>query len=317
VIAGALAGLAAPAGQAVAQSYPSRPIRMVVGFAPGGAVDLLARLIAQKMGERFGHHSFVENRPGANSSIAAENVARSTPDGYSLLMITTSHVLNAVAQTRSSFDPVTSFEPVTEIAKVPNVVLVHPSLGVSSLMDFISLLKAAPGRYNYASTGAGGATHLAAEAFKQAAGVNLTHIPYQGAGPALTALIAGEVQAYFGSVSGAKSYVTSGRMRALAVPSRTRSITMPDVPTTAEAGLPSYLFDTWYGMLAPARTPRPVIDTLLSEFREIMALPDVRQRLNTEGAEPVLGSPEAFRDFMAEEIERLRAVVSNANIKPS
>ncbi|WP_431284532.1 Bug family tripartite tricarboxylate transporter substrate binding protein [Humitalea sp. 24SJ18S-53] len=310
VIAASLLGLSAPA---FAQTYPSRPIRIVVGFAPGGAVDTLARLIAQKMGERFGAQAFIENRAGANSSIAAENVARSAPDGYSLLMITTSHVLNAVTPTRAGFDPVASFEPITEIAIVPNVVLVHPSLGVSTLQDFIALAKASPGKYNFASTGVGGATHLAGEAFKQAAGVDITHIPYQGAGPALNALIAGEVDAYFGSVSGAKAFVTSGRVRALAVPSRTRSIAMPEVPTTDEAGLPAFLFDTWYGMLAPARTPRPVVDTLLGQFREIMNLPDVRQRLAAEGAEPVLNSPEAFRAFMEEEIARLRILARHAN----
>ena len=307
-----LAGcLATPA---LAQSYPSRPIRIVVGFAPGGAVDILARLIARQMSERLGHQALVENRPGANANIGAENVARSAPDGYSLLMITSSHVITAATGARVNFDPLNSFEPISAIAMVPNVVLVHPSLPAETLQDFIRLLKGSPGKYNFASTGIGGATHLAGEAFRQAAEVDQTHIPYQGAGPALNALVAGEVDAYFGSVSGAKGLVAAGRLRALALPSAKRSTAMPDVPTTAEAGLPSYQFDTWYGLLVPARTPRPIIDSLYNDVRAIMDMPEMKQRLEVEGAEAVMNTPDQFRTFMMEETERMRTLVRNAGL---
>jgi tripartite-type tricarboxylate transporter receptor subunit TctC len=298
--------------KALSDDYPSRPIRIVVGFAPGGAVDVLARAIAQKMGERFRQTAFVENRAGANSNLAAESVARSPADGYSLLLITTSHVLNAIAGTKSSFDPISSFAPITGIAKVPNVVLVNPKLGVNTLQDFIKTAKAAPGKYNYASTGVGGATHLAGESFKQAAGVNLVHVPYRGAGPALTAVVAGEVDAYFGSVTGANNYVMNKQMTALAVASPNRSSAMPDVPTSGEAGLPGYEFNTWYGLLAPAKTPPPIIVKLYDQVKEIMQLPDVRQRLDVEGAEPVVSTPDEFRDFIATEMSRLEIVMKNA-----
>jgi tripartite-type tricarboxylate transporter receptor subunit TctC len=296
----------------LADDYPSRPIRIVVGFAPGGAVDVLARVIAQKMGEKFHATAYVENRAGANSNLAAENVARSPADGYSLLFITTSHALNAVAGAKLSFDPITSFAPITEIAKVPNAVLVSPKMGVSTLQDFIRTAKAAPGKYNYASTGVGGATHLAGESFKQAAGVNLLHVPYRGAGPALAALVSGDVEAYFGSVTGANSYVVNGQMTALAVASLKRSSAMPDVPTSAEAGLPDYQFSTWYGLLAPAKTPTQILAKLHDQVKEIMQLPDVRQRLDVEGAEPVLSTPDEFRNFLGTEISRLGVVVKRA-----
>jgi tripartite-type tricarboxylate transporter receptor subunit TctC len=267
----------------LADDYPSRPIRIVVGFAPGGGVDVLARVVTQKMSEKYNQAAFVENRAGANSNLAAENVARSPADGYSLLMITTSHLLNAVAGAKSNFDPISSFAPITEIAQVPNVVLVNPSLGVKTLEQLIKIAKTAPGKYNFASTGVGGATHLAGESFKQAAGVNIVHVPYRGAGPALSAVIANEVQVYFGSVTGARGYVTNGQLGALAVTSRTRSSAMPDVPTSGEAGLPNYEFTSWYGLLAPEKTPPQIISKLYDQVKEIIQLPEVRQRLDVEG----------------------------------
>jgi tripartite-type tricarboxylate transporter receptor subunit TctC len=221
-------------------------------------------------------------------------------------------VLNAVAGAKLSFDPITSFAPITEIAKVPNAVLVNPKLAVKTLQDFIRTAKASPGKYNYASTGVGGATHLAGESFKQAAGVNLVHVPYRGAGPALAALVGGEVEAYFGSVTGANSYVMNGQMTALAVASLNRSSAMPEVPTSAEAGLPGYQFSTWYGVLAPAKTPPQILAKLHDQMKEIMQLPDVRQRLDLEGAEPVLSTPDEFRNFLGTEISRLGIVVKNA-----
>jgi tripartite-type tricarboxylate transporter receptor subunit TctC len=296
----------------LADDYPSRPIRIVVGFAPGGGVDVLARVITQKMSEKYNQAAFVENRAGANSNLAAENVARSPADGYSLLMITTSHLLNAVAGAKSSFDPIGSFAPITEIAQAPNVVLVNPSLGVKTLEELVKIAKAAPGKYNFASTGVGGATHLAGESFKQAAGVNIVHVPYRGAGPALSAVIANEVQAYFGSVTGAKGYVMNGQLRALAVTSLTRSSAMPDVPTSGEAGLPNYEFTSWYGLLAPEKTPPQIIAKLHDQVKEIIQLPEVRQRLDVEGAEPVLSTPDEFRDFMAAEIPKLTVAVKKA-----
>jgi tripartite-type tricarboxylate transporter receptor subunit TctC len=296
----------------LADDYPSRPIRIVVGFAPGGGVDVLARVITQKMSEKYNQAAFVENRAGANSNLAAENVARSPADGYSLLMITTSHLLNAVSAAKFNFDPIGSFAPITEIAKVPNVVLVNPSLGVNTLQELVEITKASPGTYNFASTGVGGATHLAGESFKQAAGVNIVHVPYRGAGPALAAVIANEVQVYFGSVTGAKGYVMNGQLRALAVASRARSSAMPDVPTSGEAGLPTYEFTSWYGLLAPAKTPSSIIAKLHDQVKEIIQLPDVRQRLDVEGAEPVASTPDEFREFMATEIPKLRVAARDA-----
>jgi len=195
---------------------------------------------------------------------------------------------------------------------VPNVVLVNPSLGVNTLQELVKIAKAAPGKYNYASTGVGGATHLAGETFKQAAGVDLVHVPYRGAGPALTAVIANEVQAYFGSVTGAKGYVMNGQLRALAVTSLIRSSAMPEVPTSGEAGLPGYEFTSWYGLLAPAKTPPEIIAKIHDQIREILQSPEMRQRLDIEGAEPVLSAPDEFRDFMEREISTLTVALKNA-----
>ncbi len=313
VLASGLAILAAAPVQAA--DYPVRQIRIIVGFAPGGAVDILARIIAGKMGERYNQQAFVENRPGANANLAADTVARAAPDGYTLLMITSSHVISAALKQKVNFDPIKSFAPIAKVAVVPNVILVNPTLNVTTLPDFIKLLKAnPPGKFNFASTGVGGATHLAGESFKLAAGVDLTHIPYQGAGPALTALMAGDVHAYFGSVSGAQAYVTSGQMRALAIPSQTRSSAMPNVPTTVEAGLPDYQYDTWYGMLAPAGTPAEITEKLAVEFKEIMALPDVKPRLEALGAEISVQGPATFGAFMSDEIARLSVVAKKAGL---
>jgi tripartite-type tricarboxylate transporter receptor subunit TctC len=297
--------------KALPEDYPSRPIRIVVGFAPGGAVDVLARVIAQQMTEKFQQTAYVENRAGANSALAAENVARSPADGYSLLLITTSHVQNVITGMKLNFDPIGSFAPISEIAKVPNVVLVNPKLGVKTLQDFIKMAKAAPGKYNYASTGVGGATHLAGESFKRAAGVDLLHVPYRGAGPALTALVGGEVEAYFGSVTGANSYVVNKQMTALAVASPHRSAAMPAVPTSSEAGLPTYEFNTWYGLLVPANTPPRIIAKLYDQVKDIMQSPEIRKRLDVEGAEPVVSTPDQFEKFMTAEISRLGALMKN------
>ncbi len=290
----------APAG---AQTYPSKPIRMIVPFAPGGGTDILARIIGQQLADAWGQAVNVENRAGASGNLGTELVARSAPDGHTLVMAINTHAVNASLYSKLPFDPVKDFIPVILTATTANILVVHPSVPANSVQELITLAKAQPGRLNYASGGSGTTSHLAAELFKTMAGVEMVHVPYKGGGAAYTDLISGQVQLYFVGIPGTVQYLKAGRLRALAVTTPRRSPAAPEVPTIAESGLPGFSATTWWGILAPAGTPQPIIARIDFEVARILKAPEVRAKLDAQGFEPVASTPESFGAFMRSEIE--------------
>ena len=286
-----------------AQTYPSKPIRMIVPFAPGGGTDILARIIGQQLAEAWGHPVNVENRAGASGNLGTELVARSAPDGHTLVMAINTHAVNATLYSKLPFDPLKDFIPVILAATTANILVVHPSVPANSVQELIALAKAQPGKLNYASGGSGTTSHLAAELFKTMAGVEMVHVPYKGGGAAYTDLIAGQVQLYFVGIPGTVQYLKAGRLRALGVTTPRRSPAAPEVPTIAEAGLPGFSATTWWGILAPAGTPPPVIARIDGEVARILKMPEVRTKLDAQGFEPVASTPESFAAFMRSEIE--------------
>jgi tripartite-type tricarboxylate transporter receptor subunit TctC len=287
-----------------------------VPFPPGGGNDIVARIVGQKLTEGFGTQVVIDNRAGAGGNIAAETAARAVPDGYTLFLGGVgSHGINPVVQAKVPYDPVRDFAPVTLIASAPLVVVVNPSLPVKSITDLINLAKARPGQLNFASSGIGTIAHLSAEMLNSMADVRIEHIPYKGTGPALTDLLGGQVQLMFNSAVSMLPLVRGGKLRALAITGARRSPAMPDLPTVAESGLPGYEAASWYGMLAPAGTQRAIIDTLNREVARIMRLPDVRDRLIADGADPVGSSPEEFAAHITRELARWARVVKNAHIR--
>ena len=291
---------AAPAG---AQTYPSKPIRMIVPFAPGGGTDILARIIGQQLADAWGQAVNVENRAGASGNLGTELVARSVPDGHTLVMAINTHAVNASLYSKLPFDPVKDFAPVILTATTANILVVHPSVPANSVQELIALAKAQPGKLNYASGGSGTTSHLAAELFKTMAGVEMVHVPYKGGGAAYTDLISGQVQLYFVGIPGTLQYLKAGRLRALGVTTLRRSPAAPEVPTIAESGLPGFSATTWWGILAPAGTPQPIIARIDFEVARILKLPEVRAKLDAQGFEPVASTPESFGAFMRSEIE--------------
>jgi len=313
----AVAGLcaAAMATPAAAQKYPAKPVRIVVGFAAGGGTDIAARVIAQKLSGAFGSQFIVDNRPGAAGNLGAELVARSGPDGYSMLMANSTIAIPSLFA-RLPFDVRRDFTPLSNIALGPSVLSVHPSLPAKDLKSFIALARARPGDLTYGSGGLGNITHLAMALMASMAGVRMVHAPYKGAAPSLVALMSGEVQAVFSSIPAALPHIGSGRMHALGVSIAKRSSALPNVPTLAEAGLPGYYAASWYGLLLPAGVPRPVVDALSKEIVAIMRASDVREKMLAQGFEPVGDTPEAYAKFIGEEIARWEKVVRTAGIKP-
>ena len=291
---------AAPAG---AQTYPSKPIRMIVPFAPGGGTDILARIIGQQLADAWGQAVNVENRAGASGNLGTELVARSVPDGHTLVMAINTHAVNASLYSKLPFDPVKDFAPVILTATTANILVVHPSVAANSVQELIALAKAQPGKLNYASGGSGTTSHLAAELFKTMAGVEMVHVPYKGGGAAYTDLISGQVQLYFVGIPGTLQYLKAGRLRALGVTTPRRSPAAPETPTIAESGLPGFSATTWWGILAPAGTPQPIIARIDFEVARSLKLPEVRARLDAQGFEPVASTPESFGAFMRSEIE--------------
>ena len=289
-----------PAG---AQTYPSKPIRMIVPFAPGGGTDILARIIGQQLADAWGQPVNVENRAGASGNLGTELVARSAPDGHTLVMAINTHAVNASLYSKLPFDPVKDFTPVILVATTANILVVHPSVPANTVQELIALAKAQPGKLNYASGGSGTTSHLAAELFKTMAGVEMTHVPYKGGGAAYTDLISGQVQLYFVGIPGTVQYLKAGRLRALGVTTPRRSPAAPEVPTIAEAGLPGFSATTWWGILAPAGTPQPVIARIDQEVARILKMPEVRAKLDAQGFEPVASTPESFAAFMRSEVE--------------
>jgi tripartite-type tricarboxylate transporter receptor subunit TctC len=298
-----------------AQTFPTKPVRVVVPFAAGGGTDVIGRMIAQKLSEGWGQQVIVENRAGAGSVIGTEVVARSAPDGYTLLLTAPPFTTNAALLPKLSYDALQDFAPVIHAAMAPLLVVVHPSLPVRSIKELVAVAKARPGQLTYGSSGNGGPQHLAGELFRSMAGVNIIHVPYKGGAPATVDLVGGHVEVGFSSMLTVLSFVKSGRLRALAVTGPRRSTILPAVPTIAESGFPGYETTTWYGILARAGTPSAIVTALNADIARALNLPDVKQRLAGEGAEVVGGSPAAFAAFLQKEIERVRKLSRVAEIK--
>jgi len=307
-----LLAIAAPAR--AQQSYPHKPIRLIVPFPAGGSTDPLARFVGQQLTDSWGQQVLVDNRPGGNTIIGTEAVAKSSPDGYTLLLTATSHVTYPLLLT-TPFDALRDFAPVSTLTSTEMILVLHPSVAAGNLQEFIALAKAHPGQLNYASAGTGNPNQLAAELLNMMAGIKLTHIPYKGGGPAITDLVAGQVQAHFGTPIAVISYIRAGKLKAIATTSDTRSSALPQVPTFAEAGLPGFEVKVWYGILAPAGTPKEIIDKLSSEFAKIMAMPDIREKLERQGMNSFVVAKERFGVLMKDDMAKYAKVIKSANIK--
>jgi len=309
-----LLALAAPL--ACAQTFPERPVRFVVGFTPGGPSDILARALGQKLSERFTQQVIVENRPGAGGNIAAELVAKSAGDGYTWLLGNNSILAtNQSLYQKLGYDPVADFAPVALVAIQPNILVVNPGVAAASVKELIALAKSRPGELNYASSGSGAAAHLAGELFKAMTGVQMQHIPYKGAQPALTDVIAGQAQLMFATSASVIPYIKAGRLRALAVTTAKRSASVPDLPTVAEAGVPGFEAITWHGVVVPAATPATLVERLNRDIVAVLRLPDLRERLESLGAEISSGTPRDFADYIAREIPKWAKVVKDSGAR--
>jgi tripartite-type tricarboxylate transporter receptor subunit TctC len=297
-----------------AQAYPTRPVRLIEGFGAGSAPDIIARLMAQWLSERLGRPFVVENRSGANGNIATEAVARASPDGYMLLLVIATNAINATLYNRLNFDFVRDIAPVAIIGHTPLVMEVHPSVPAKTVPDFIAYAKANPGKINMGSAGTGNATHVCGELFKMMTGVNLFHVPYRGA-QVFPALLAGEVQVYFGIMGSSIEYIRAGKVRALAVTTATRSAALPDIPTVGES-VAGYEASGWWGIGAPKNTPVEIIEKLNNEINAALADPKIKAQLANLGGTTVGGSPADFSKLIAEETEKWAKVIKFANIQP-
>jgi tripartite-type tricarboxylate transporter receptor subunit TctC len=313
-LAAGTAALAAVSRIARAQAYPSRPVRIIVGFAPGGATDIMARLMGQWLSERLGQQFVVENRPGAAGNIGAEAVVRAPADGYTLLLAATPAAINATLYEKLNFNFIRDIAPVAGIHREPNVVKVNPALPVKTVPEFIAHAKAHPGKINMGSGGNGTPSHVSGELFKMMTGVNLVHVPYRGAGPALVDLLGGQVQVNFSTMSSSIEYIRAGKLRALAVTTATHSPALPDVPTVAEF-VPGYESSFWTGVGAPKNTPAEIVDRLNNEINAALADPKMKARLAELGATPMRVTPADFGRFIADDIEKWGKVVKFAGIK--
>jgi tripartite-type tricarboxylate transporter receptor subunit TctC len=298
-----------------AQGYPSRPVRIIAGFAAGGVVDIVARVIGQWLSERLGQQFVVENRLGASGNIATEVVANAAPDGYTLLLVSTPHAVNTTLYEKLNFSFVRDIAPIAGVMRVPNVMLVHPSFPTKTVPDFITYAKSNAGKINFGSGGSGTSVHMAAELFKMLADVNMVHVPYRGEAPALTDLLGGQLEVVFGTMPASVEHVRASRLRALAVTTATRSEALPEVPSFSEF-LPSYESSFWGGFGAPKNTPVQIINRLNSEINAAIADPKLRARLADLGGMMLSGSPTDFSGLIANEIDKWAKVIRAANIKP-
>ena len=305
--------LALAAGFVQSQQYPTKPVRIIAPFAPGGGTDFIARLIAQKLTERLGEQVLVENKPGAGGNLGAEFAVKSAPDGYALLLVAGSYTVNPSLY-KLSFDPVNDITPIIQLSQGPFVVAVHPSVPATTLKELIDLARRQPDKLSYASAGAGSITHLASELFLDMTRIKIVHIPYKGTGPALNDTIAGSTQLIFGSVSTTLQFIKSGRLRGLAVTTPQRISALPDLPTVAEAGVPGYEVVLWHGLVAPKGVPPPIVDRLNREANEVLKAKEMEDLLATDGVAPAGGTSEQFRAVIKADIERWRGVVKQASI---
>ena len=312
----AAAAIAFACGSAAAQGYPAKPVRVVVPFPPGQATEIMGRLLAEKLAESMGQSFTVDNRPGASGIIGVEHVAKSPPDGYTLLVTASgTMVINPHLYTKLSYDPLRDFAPIALLGIFPLMAVVHPAVPARNIRELVALAKSRSGELNFASSGAGTAPHLAAEMFKYHAGVELVHIPYKGSGPALADLLGGRVTMMFDTVTSSLPHVQSGKLRAIAVTAAARTSALPDVPTAAESGVPDMVAVGWAGLLAPAGTPREIVARLNAESTRILSRPDVRERLLAIGCDPAPGTAEDFVQYMRTESARWAQAVKAAGVK--
>ena len=305
LVAGAAAG---------ADNYPAKPIRLIVPFAPGGGTDITARTIAFKLSERFGQQVVVDNRPGANGTIGLDIASQAAPDGYTLTMMSSSHSVNVSLIKKLNYDLVRDFAPITQATSQPYALVVHPSVAAKSVRELVAIAKASPGKLNYGSSGTGGLSHLSGALFASLAKIDIVHIPYKGGSPAMTDVIAGQIQMLFSTILQSHAHLRAGKLRGLAVTTPRRSPAEPQLPTMHEAGVPGYAVAGWYGVLAPARVPDPILTKLNREIVQILRAPDVGPRLAADGSEPVGNTREEFGAHIRAEVAKWRKVVAEAGL---
>ena len=301
---------------ATAQRYPAKPIKMIIGYAPGGGTDIMGRLIAQQITEATGQPVIVENRAGAAQNVAAEYFIRQPADGYNIFMSSAAHGVNVSLYPKLNYDPVKDFVPVALFATSPNLLLVHPSYPAKTVREFIAVAKKSPGKLNFSSSGSGSTQHLSGEMLKLMLGVEMTHIPYKGSAPSMTALASGEVDFSFNNIPASQPLMIPGRIRAIGITSAKRSPLLPQLPTMVEGGLPGFVTETWYGVLFPAGTPDDIVNAMNAVVVKAVQKEDFRARLAQLGADPVAESPDYFRKMLAVEIERWGKVVRAAKARP-
>ena len=309
------AAIAAAAGTAYAQSYPSKPIRLVVPYTPGAGTDTIARILAQKVGESLGHQVVIDNRPGAGGTIGTEIVAKAPGDGYTLLFAPTSHAINPGIYPKLGYDTLKDFAPISVVASLPVVLAVEPSVQATSVKELVALARSKPGQLTMASSGNGTVFHLTGELFKDAAGINIVHVPFKGGAPAVAALLGGQVSMTFETSVTLLPHIRSGKLRALGVAGAKRIALLPDVPTLAESGFPGILAENWYGLYAPAGTPKEVIARLYGELDRTIHSPDVREKLAAQGAEIREYTPEQTAAFLAAETAKWAKVIKASGAK--
>jgi tripartite-type tricarboxylate transporter receptor subunit TctC len=295
-------------------TYPTKPIRWIVPFPPGGSTTIIARLLGQKLTESWGQQVVVDNRGGGNTIIGSEALVRAAPDGYTILQVTSSHVINP-SLLATPYDAVKDFAPVGNLVATETLMVVNPAVPANSLQELIALAKAKPGQLNFGSSGSGTTNHLAMELFAILAKIKMQHIPYKGAGPAVIDLMGGQIQIFTNNALPLTPFVKSGKIRAIAVSGETRLRSLPDVPTFTQGGLPGYEVKSWQGMLAPAKTPKPIIDKLSQEIARILQMPDVRETLLTMGADPLVSTPQQFAALIKVDLVRYGKLIKDANIK--
>jgi tripartite-type tricarboxylate transporter receptor subunit TctC len=307
---------ASQAAHTAAQNYPNHPVRIIVPFSPGGGNDIAARLVAQRLTESFGQTAVVDNRAGAGSTIGTDIAAKAAPDGYTLLVTHNAIAINETLYPKLPYDAEKDFAQVILIGSTTNTLVVHPKVAARSTKELIALAKAKPGALNYASTGAGGTSHLAMEYFKLATGTDLTHIPYKGTGPALIDVAGGQLQVMISALPGTIPFIQGKRVVALATTGAKRSAFLPELPTLNESGVPGYEFDTWYGLHAPAKTPKDIVTKLNTTLAKALATPAVKEQLFKAGLEAQGGTPEAFRKYMITEIQKMGKIIKASGAKP-
>jgi len=312
--AAALGVVMAAAVDVAAQSFPTRPVRMVLGYPPGGGIDVLSRILAPRLSEQWGQQVVIDNRPGASGNIGADIVARATPDGYTLLMMTLSHAVGASLYKNLPFHPADSYSGVSLVGATTLVLLAHPASPAKTLKEMLAMARARPGQLSFGSSGIGGSPHLAGELLKLQTGINLVHVPYKGSGLAFSDLIGGHIPLLMSALPGAIPHIKSGKVRALGVTSSDRAKAVPDVPTIAEGGVPGYDVKHWFGALAPAGTDRKVLDRIYASLVTVMAMPDVIASIEKAGTDPVTRKPAEFDAYLRSEVARWAKVIKQANV---